>query len=63
MVYILNNFFLVGNIIHFRFEVGNGIQTLEKITAYPMNDNEWHTVHVERNRKQAWLKVHHTAFT
>ena len=37
--------------------MGNGIQTLEKITAYPLNDNEWHTIHIERNRKQATLKV------
>lgn len=41
----------------FRFDVGNGIQTLEKTTAYPLNDNEWHTVHIERNRKQAVLRV------
>jgi contactin associated protein-like 2 len=46
-----------GNIIQFRFDVGNGIQTLEQMTAYPMNDNFWHTVHVERNRKQAMLRV------
>jgi contactin associated protein-like 2 len=45
-----------GNIIQFRFDVGNGIQTLEKMTAYPLNDNFWHTVHVERNRKQAMLR-------
>jgi len=47
----------VGNIIQFRFDVGNGIQTLEKMTAYPLNDNFWHLVHVERNRKQAMLRV------
>ena len=47
----------VGNSIHFRFDVGNGIQTLEMTTAYPMNDDQWHTVHIERNRKQAMLRV------
>jgi len=47
----------VGNMIQFRFDVGNGIQTLEKMTAYPLNDNFWHLVHVERNRKQARLRV------
>ena len=47
----------VGNVIQFRFDVGNGIQTLEQTTAYPMNDDVWHTVHIERNRKQAVLKV------
>jgi len=48
---------LFGNTLHFRFDVGNGIQTLEKTTAYPLNDDQWHTIHVERNRKQAMLKV------
>lgn len=47
----------VGNSIHFRFDVGNGVQTLEKTTAYPLNDGDWHTVHIERNRKLAQLKV------
>ena len=37
--------------------MGNGIQTLEKMTAYPLNDDNWHTVHVERNRKQAQLRI------
>ena len=26
-------------------------------TTNSLNDNEWHTVHVEKNRKQAWLRV------
>ncbi len=51
----------VGNTIHFRFNVGNGIQTLEQITAYPLNDNQWHTLHIERNRRQATLKVRRRA--
>lgn len=54
---VLLYFLLVENIIQFRFNVGNGIQVLERITAYPLNDDMWHTVHVERNRKQAMLKV------
>lgn len=47
----------VGNTLHFRFDVGNGIQTLEKVTSYPLNDNMWHTVHIERNRRQAILQI------
>jgi len=47
----------VGNILQLRFDVGNGIQTLERQTAYPLNDDRWHTVHMERNRKQSMLKV------
>lgn len=23
----------------------------------PLNDDAWHTVHVEKNRKQAWMKI------
>lgn len=23
----------------------------------PLNDDTWHTVHVEKNRKQAWMKI------
>jgi contactin associated protein-like 2 len=30
---------------------------LEKDAGMFLNDNQWHTVHIERNRKQAWLKV------
>ena len=43
--------------MQFRYDVGNGIQTLEHMTAYPLNDDNWHTVHIERNRKQATLKI------
>jgi len=32
------------------------------MTAYPLNDNFWHTVHVERNRKQAMLRVDQQAY-
>ncbi|ELU06489.1 hypothetical protein CAPTEDRAFT_45779, partial [Capitella teleta] len=46
-----------GNTIHFRFSVGSGMQTLEKVTAYPLNDDNWHTLYVERNRKQAILQL------
>ena len=37
--------------------MGNGIQVLEYKNNNPLNNNMWHTVHVERNRKQAWLQV------
>ncbi|XP_013388250.1 neurexin-4 [Lingula anatina] len=48
---------ITANTIYFRFDVGTGIQTLAKITSFPLNNDEWHTVHVERNRKEATLKV------
>lgn len=46
-----------GKIIQFRYNVGNGIQVLEYKNNVALNNNLWHTVHVERNRKQAWLQV------
>ena len=57
---VANNFLIwnsVGNVVQFRFDVGNGIQTLELQTSYPLNDDNWHTVQVERNRRQAKLRV------
>lgn len=46
-----------GDTIQFRWNVGNGIQVLEYRTINTLNNDIWHTVHVERNRKQAWLRV------
>lgn len=46
-----------GDTIQFRYNVGNGIQVLEYRTINTLNNDIWHTVHVERNRKQAWLRV------
>lgn len=46
-----------GDTIQFRYNVGNGIQVLEYKTINGLNNDLWHTVHVERNRKQAWLRV------
>ena len=33
------------------------MQTLEKMTAYPLNDGTWHTLHIERNRKLSVLRI------
>ncbi|KAL4229221.1 biological adhesion [Mactra antiquata] len=46
-----------GDTIQFRYNVGNGIQVLEYRTINGLNNDFWHTVHVERNSKQAWLRV------
>jgi contactin associated protein-like 2 len=37
--------------------VGNGVNVLSFKSQSPLNDDRWHTVHVEKNRKQAWMKV------
>ncbi len=39
------------------FNVGNGLQVLEVTTAYWLNDNRWHVVRLERNRKESRLIV------
>lgn len=46
-----------GNTIKFRFDAGDGERVLQIRTAAGLNDDRWHAVHVERNRKQAWLKL------
>ncbi|XP_041371694.1 neurexin-4-like [Gigantopelta aegis] len=43
--------------IQFRFNVGNGIQVVTFNSPTPLNEDTWHTVHVEHNRKEAWMKV------
>ncbi|GAB1600199.1 neurexin-4-like [Argonauta hians] len=46
-----------GNTVKFQFDAGDGERVLEARTSAGLNDDLWHTVHVERNRKQAWLKL------
>jgi contactin associated protein-like 2 len=51
------NFFSDGNTVQFSYDVGNGAQVIEYRSTNTLNDNRWHTVHVEKNRKEAWLRV------
>ncbi|WAR06589.1 NRX4-like protein [Mya arenaria] len=46
-----------GDTVQFRYNVGNGIQVIEYKTINGLANDIWHTVHVERNRKQTWLRV------
>ncbi|CAL1542707.1 unnamed protein product [Lymnaea stagnalis] len=43
--------------IQFRYDVGNGVSVLSFKSPSPLNDDTWHTIHVEKNRKQAWMKI------
>ncbi|XP_050406137.1 neurexin-4 [Patella vulgata] len=43
--------------IQFRYNVGNGVVVLSYKSPGPLNDDTWHTVHVEHNRKQAWMRI------
>jgi len=56
-----NNFIQIrivnGDTVRFLYNVGNGIQVLQHKSINGLNNDIWHTVHVERNRKQAWLRV------
>ena len=54
---IVSFFYTDGDTIQFRYNVGNGIQVLEYKNNNGLNNNLWHTVHVERNRKQAWMQI------
>ena len=37
--------------------MGNGVNVLPFKSPAPLNDDRWHTVHVEKNRKQAWMRI------
>ncbi|XP_011306844.1 neurexin-4 isoform X1 [Fopius arisanus] len=42
-----------GNQIQFQYQAGDGPQTVSVQTSYMLTDNNWHSVLVERNRKEA----------
>ncbi|XP_075164291.1 neurexin-4 isoform X1 [Haematobia irritans] len=46
-----------GNKLQFQYQAGSGPLGVNIGTSYHLNDNEWHTVSVERNRKEARLVV------
>ena len=43
--------------IAFRYSAGSGVQVISIATPFDLNDNEWHTVQIERNRKEARMNV------
>lgn len=43
--------------MQFRYDVGNGVSVLSFRSPAPLNDDRWHTIHVEKNRKQSWMRV------
>ncbi|XP_012283135.1 neurexin-4 isoform X1 [Orussus abietinus] len=46
-----------GNQIHFQYQAGGGPLTVGVQTSYSLADNRWHSVSVERNRKEARIVV------
>lgn len=46
-----------GNKLKFQYQAGSGPLGVDVETSYPLNNNEWHSVSVERNRKEARLVV------
>ena len=46
-----------GNHIQFEYESGKGPQAVTVETAYRLDDDNWHSVLVERNRKEAMVVV------
>ena len=49
--------FTASTAMSFRFSAGYGVQALTVDKSFKLNDNEWHNVYAERNRKQALLQV------
>lgn len=48
---------IAGTKIKFQYQAGSGPLGVDVETSYPLNDNKWHSVSVERNRKEARLVV------
>nr|NVI76536.1 neurexin IV [Cucujiformia] len=46
-----------GNRIQFQYQAGSGPIAVVRETSYKLSNNEWHSVSVERNRKEAMLVV------
>lgn len=46
-----------GNQLQFQFQAGSGPVGVTRETAYRLSDNKWHSVTVERNRKEAMLVI------
>ncbi|XP_070535505.1 contactin-associated protein-like 2 isoform X2 [Ptychodera flava] len=45
------------NVVQFSYNVGNGRVELKSESNTPLNDNDWHTVKISRNMKEASLQV------
>ncbi len=43
--------------IAFRYSAGSGAKVISITATFDLNDNEWHTVQIERNRKEARLSI------
>ncbi|XP_046819810.1 neurexin-4 isoform X2 [Vespa crabro] len=46
-----------GNQIHFQYQAGGGPLAVSVDTSYKLADNQWHSVSVERNRKEARIII------
>jgi len=46
-----------GKTIQFSFSAGNGIQQVSVEASYRLNDNIWHSISVEKNKKEARIVV------
>ena len=45
------------NEINFSYNSGKGVQVLNIVTPYDLNDRNWHLVQIERNRKESVLTL------
>ncbi|XP_043289273.1 neurexin-4 isoform X1 [Venturia canescens] len=48
---------VTGDKIQFKYQAGDGSNTVSVQTSYPLDDDRWHTVSVERNRKEARIVI------
>ncbi|KAG5881355.1 hypothetical protein JTB14_037097 [Gonioctena quinquepunctata] len=46
-----------GNQLQFQYQAGSGPMAVIRETSYKLNDDQWHSVSVERNRKEAMIVI------
>jgi len=48
---------ITGNKVQFEYAAGKGPQGVTVETSYRLDDNQWHSILVKRNRKEAMVVV------
>jgi hypothetical protein len=46
-----------GDTLQFEYQAGSGARTVTVETSNKLSDNQWHSVSIERNRKEARMIV------
>ena len=56
-IFVFRISLITGNKVQFEYSAGKGPQGVTVETSYRLDDNQWHSILVERNRKEAMVVV------